>query len=67
MAKIKTQKLTLSVPEAAEIIGLSTARMYQVVRMEGFPAVHIGKRIFVSVKGLEQWIDKQAGVTEVLQ
>lgn len=55
-------KLTLSVTEAAEIIGLSPARMYQVVHQEGFPAVRIGKRIFVSAKGLEEWIDKNTGI-----
>lgn len=54
-----TEKLTLSVTEAAKIIGLSPARMYQVVHQDGFPAVRIGKRIFVSAKGLEKWIDSQ--------
>lgn len=67
MAKSKTQKMALSVPEAAELLGLSTARMYQIVHMEGFPSVRIGKRIFISAKGLEQWFEAQAGVAEVLQ
>lgn len=53
-------KLTLSVPEAAEIVGVSSAKMYQLVRTEGFPTVHIGKRILVSAKGLERWIEEQA-------
>ena len=53
-------KLTLSVPEAAEVIGVSSAKMYQMVRMEGFPTVHIGKRILVSAKGLERWVEEQA-------
>ena len=53
-------KLTLSVPEAAKIVGVSSAKMYQLVRTEGFPTVHIGKRILVSAKGLERWIEEQA-------
>lgn len=53
-------KLTLSVPEAAKIVGVSSAKMYQLVRIEGFPTVHIGKRILVSAKGLERWIEEQA-------
>lgn len=53
-------KLTLSVPEAAEVIGVSSAKMYHLVKMEGFPTVHIGKRILVSAKGLERWIEEQA-------
>lgn len=53
-------KLTLSVPEAAKIVGVSSAKMYQLVRTEGFPTVHIGKRILVSARGLERWIEEQA-------
>lgn len=53
-------KLTLSVPEAADVLGVSASKMYQIVRMEGFPTVHIGKRILVSAKGLERWIEEQA-------
>lgn len=53
-------KLTLSVPEAAKIVGVSSAKMYQLVKIEGFPTVQIGKRILVSVKGLERWIEEQA-------
>lgn len=46
-------KLTLSVPEAAKVVGVSNAKMYQLVRTEGFPTVHLGGRILVSAKGLE--------------
>ena len=53
-------KLTLSVPEAADVLGVSTAKMYQIVKIQGFPTVHIGGRILVSAKGLERWIEEQA-------
>lgn len=53
-------KLTLSIPEAAKLIGVSDAKMYQLARTEGFPTVHLGKRILVSVKGLEHWVEEQA-------
>lgn len=53
-------KLTLSVPEAAKVVGVSNAKMYQLVRTEGFPTVHLGGRILVSAKGLERWIEEQA-------
>lgn len=53
-------KLTLSVPEAAEFLGVSKSKMYLLVRTKGFPTVHIGNRILVSTKGLERWIDEQA-------
>lgn len=53
-------KLTYSVPEAAEVLGVSESKMYQMIRIEGFPTVRVGHRCRVSVKGLEQWVDEQA-------
>ena len=53
-------KLTYSVPEAAKVLGVSESRMRQLVRMEGFPTVHIGRRSLVSIKGLERWVEEQA-------
>ena len=54
------ERLTLSVPEAAEILGLSRARMYEWVKSEGFPSISVGKRILVSAKGLDRWVEEQA-------
>lgn len=53
-------KLTLSVPEAAKVLGISQTRMYQLARSEGFPSISVGKRILVSAKGLERWVEEQA-------
>ena len=56
------EKLTLSVREAAQIIGVSPTKMYQVVKMDGFPTVRVGHRLLVSAKGLERWVEKQAEI-----
>ena len=53
-------KLTMSVPEAAKVLGVSPPTMYQLVKSEGFPTIVIGNRLLVSVKGLERWVDEQA-------
>ena len=53
-------KLTLSVPEAADILGVSPSKMYQIVRIQGFPTIQVGKRLLVSAKGLERWVEEQA-------
>ena len=58
--KIKNEKLTLSIPEAAKRIGVSDTHLRQMARTEGFPAFRIGNRILVSVKGLERWVEEQA-------
>lgn len=55
-----TNRLTLTVPEAAQVIGISRAKAYQLVRSEGFPTIKIGSKLLVSAKGLERWLDEQA-------
>lgn len=57
---IKQEKLTLSVPEAAALIGVSPAHMYELVKTENFPAIKIGRRILVHAKRLETWLDEMA-------
>ena len=63
---VKTEKLTLSIPEAAKRIGISDTSMRQLARTEGFPAFRVGCRLLVSVKGLEKWVEEQArkGINE---
>lgn len=58
--KVNMAKLTLSVPEAADVLGVSSTKMYEIVKIKGFPTIHVGKRILVSAKGLERWIEEQA-------
>lgn len=60
MEAINRQKLTYSVPEAAKILGVSASKMYEVVKIDGFPTIKIGGRLLVSAKGLERWIDEQS-------
>lgn len=55
---IKQKKLTLSVPEAAALIGVSASKMYEIVRIQGFPAIRVGKRVLVNAKKLEAWLDE---------
>ena len=55
---IKQGKLTLSVPEAAALIGVSASKMYEIVRIQGFPAIRVGKRVLVNAKKLEAWLDE---------
>lgn len=54
------EKLTISVREAAKIVGVSATKMYELARSDGFPAFTVGKRILVSAKGLHQWVDEQS-------
>jgi len=57
---IKPQKLTYSVTEAAAVLGVSKTNMYQIIRMQGFPVIVLGKRRLIPIEGLKQWVEKQA-------
>lgn len=57
-----TEKLALSVAEAAALLGVSRPKMYEVIRREDFTAAFkIGTRTLISRAGLEAWIEAQAG------
>lgn len=57
----RIEKLTLSVDEAAALLGISKPTCYQLVRRADFPAFKIGNRTLVNRRLLEQWIDREAG------
>lgn len=55
------EKLCITVDEMAERLGLCRGNAYELARTEGFPSVIIGRRILISVAGLERWIEEHAG------
>lgn len=54
--------LMLSVPEIANVLGISRAGAYELVRSENFPAIRIGTRIVVPKDKFIKWIDAQAEI-----
>lgn len=59
--RMNNKQLLISVPEMADMLGISTPTAYELANMEGFPSVRIGRRLLVSISGLEDWIAAQAG------
>ena len=53
-----TEKLTLSVEEAGKLLGVSRQIAYQLSRRADFPTLHIGRRVLVPRKQLEQWMNR---------
>lgn len=51
--------LTLTAPEVGEVLGISRAAAYQLVRSDGFLSFKIGTRILVPKDRLLAWIDQQ--------
>ena len=56
--------LTLTVPEVSEVLGISRAAAYELVRSRGFPRMRIGTRILVPKDKFIQWIDEQTEVSD---
>ena len=56
--------LMLSVPEVGEVLGISRAGAYELVRSKGFPKVKIGNRIVVPKDKFIRWIEDQTEVEQ---
>ena len=56
----RNKKLTLTVAEAAELLGVSLPTAYELAHSEGFPTLRIGRKLLISRVGLESWVDRRA-------
>ncbi len=54
-------RITISTKEAAQMLGVSLPTMYELVHIEGFPSIRVGKKILVSVEGLRNWVNERSG------
>lgn len=51
----------LNANQLAEILGISRASAYQLLHMDSFPTLRIGKRMIVPKEKLMLWIDQHTG------
>ncbi len=49
--------LALNADDVAQVLGVSRAQAYNLMRSEGFPTLKIGKRMTVPKQKLIEWID----------
>ena len=56
--------LMLSAPEVAEVLGISRAGAYDLVRSAGFPHLKLGNRILVPKDKFLKWIDDNTEGTD---
>lgn len=57
-------KLCITVEEMAERLGIGRVSAYELAHSEGFPAFRVGaagRKLLISVKGLEAWVERQTG------
>ena len=53
------ERLTMSVEEAAEELGICTKNMYTLTHRADFPTIKIGRRTRISREGLREWVRQQ--------
>lgn len=56
------RRLTVTVPEAARMLGISKNLAYELVRTKELPAFKLGgRRVVVPLADLERWVAARAG------
>lgn len=55
------EKLTLSVSEMAQQLGVSKPTAYKLANSKGFPVLLIGERKVIPVDGLKRWMNQNTG------
>ena len=59
--KAKISKKTCNAKELAEIIGISEAKARQLMRIQGFPVLRIGRNKRVLLSCLDKWLEEHIG------
>lgn len=58
----RSEKIALSVSEAAALLGVSRPTMYEIARRADFDAAFkVGSRTLISRSKLTEWVDRQTG------
>lgn len=54
-------KLTVTVPEMAKLLGISRPLAYELAKREGFPAIRVSdRRIIIPVDRLHEWLNNES-------
>lgn len=54
------EKLTVTVREMAQMLGIGVCKAYELANRQDFPAIHVGKKIIIPIEALKRWV-VQAG------
>ena len=54
------EKMTLSVKEAAKVIGISDTKMYELVHANIVPNIKLGKRFVIPKAKFAEWVNSAA-------
>ena len=59
---MQRERLTLTVDEAADVLGVSRSLAYELVRRGEIPSLRLGRRIVVPIHGLETLVEEAAAL-----
>jgi len=54
------EKMTISVQELAEQMGISLPKAYELTRTQGFPVIRVGARVLIPVLDFRRWLTENA-------
>lgn len=58
--KENEDKLCIGINEVAQLCGVCINTARRIVRMPGFPALRVGRRILIPSKAFEEWLSRSA-------
>lgn len=53
------ERLTMSVQEVSESIGVSKPTVYRLIRSKEIPSIKVGDRTLIPIVGLNDWINEK--------
>ena len=58
---MQSEKVTLTVKELAEILGVSLPKAYELTHIEGFPVILVGKKRIIHKAHFLRWLEESTG------
>jgi excisionase family DNA binding protein len=56
---VEQQKLTVTVPEAADMVSISRSMAYALVAKGEWPSISVGRAIRVPVEAVRAWVERR--------
>ncbi len=48
----------MTVPEVAEVMGISRAKAYELVHRQDFPVIKVGSKYIVPIDAFHKWLER---------
>lgn len=55
------ERLTMTVMELKEVLGIGTSKAYEIIHAQGFPVITVGRKKLIIKSKLNDWLENNAG------